>query len=847
MLKKFRRILCLATTLVMLISMVSVPQVSASETADDVLLFADFEETKGGLYAQFKSGNTTFRGGADRVYTGDVNYGKSYRVYAKGYGSNKSSKEQVYLKLDNMVNTGVLQISFDMKTDNAEAMFLHAGADNQVDNKGAAVSDTAYTLIHWADYNSTLLFKDGAASAPATLGPASISAGVWTRVDMLIDFDTDTMNCYANGTQCVANKPIAENLKNGIKTLVFKILSRTYNKSADPASLYIDNLKVSKVGTEKTLEAESTIVGMDGKTVTINLSDTVPEMPTLTSDNVIVKMRGSDAPQTVANVTTSKGSVSVVMAETLAAGKEYEIKIDGTFTGLDGAVANGITGYVYTTPDGVSKFSEDFDDKASELSTYNSTGNINYSTPTTSYNDFVGRDGVYVATTNSETAGEAENFVAWMALPANTTTVNKKYVISYSQMINSNPAAAFPMYGFGVSDREVLKVNPWGNYEQLVPNHANNTMHGYLNLLATGGGTGSTADGSDHFVSYGSSDTEEERVRDDMVNSNVVKRTGLAKNIRLNNGEWYDIDMVVDMQNDTVDYYYDGVYIGQQNNTNDGLSFTRYNTKKDGGAVTELIDMGKQPITTIAFAAKLATTTGANVPSKGEYMLDNIKIEEFDGGKFDKQLESIRFVDKQGNKAFSTATVSTLYNKIELTGKNVASQADFGAVTLTAGGSNVTFTPSYANGVYTINLPDYLIGNTTYTLTALGETYTFTTDAGVFEVESIELYELAGDPETETVLTNISDVVVGDKVRAKVKFINTTGEMQSAWLPIAYYNGKLLKGVRFNNAAGTSATDTEFEGTVDITVDSITDLKISGFAWDGKDTMKPLIKNIILE
>lgn len=648
------------------------------------------------------------------------------------------------------------------------------------------------------------------------------------------------------------------------------------------------------LGDTHTLDVDSTVVSSDKKTVTLNLSETVAAMPEVAASDVKVTKRGEDASEAVASVTTTNKKIIVTLADALENGTEYEVLVSNkTFSGINGGTAAELKGYTYVNAEKTGSalpYSEDFEDGATNLTIEPAAGYssaADYSSITPLIENYEGRGKVLVAkntenalTTIGNTTGTSstqgyENFLVYETLDS-ALNKNKKYVISYSQRLVGNnhyiksgsttKEYTVPKYGFAVSSRNELGNSPWRLFYQYIQGGANTSYtNGYLNVLAAGGTLASNK-ASKTVASYVSFDStnETEKRRSEMVNSDVIKEYATTDDgyLRLNHGEWYDIQMVVDMKNNTVDYYYDGKYMGQQTSA-DGLDFLYYITKKtdtDGDGTKETITLeGGTDVAGIrtimfgaAFGPKKQSLYSVDTIVPGEYMLDDISIEEFDGGKFDKYLKSVRFVDKQGNKSFSTATVSTLNNKIELTGENVASEAAFGAVTLTkkVEGEDVAvpFTPSYASGVYTLSLGRNLTGNTTYTLSALGESYTFTTDAGDFAVVSVQLSRVTGEGESEVVtpIDDISDIAVNDKIRSTVSIINTTGQPQSVWLPIAYYNNNILTGIKFG-LLETDGTKTEDSGYAEIVVTDITGLKISGFAWDGTTKIKPLVKNVTLK
>lgn len=873
--RKFRRIFSLVTTIAMLLSMSAVPQASANEAtvSDEVLAYADFEEGKGGWQGQYASGNTTMLGGVDRVYTDD-SHGKSYRVFSRaGHETDSSRRNQIaYVNLDEAASEGILHISYEMKVNTTNALVL-------MYVKPDAINETQYTTIangqQLLQTTSEMAFYNGKDAASVT---SSVIADTWYQVDMIIDFENGNATFYVDGQRLSDPVAIDQSLT-GVSSLMIKLGSATGAKggSTTPSSVYIDNFKITKVGDESVLGVDSTTVSEDKDTLTLNLTETVPAMPEIKTTDVKIIKRGTDETVEISSVTAANKKVSIEFANPLDCGTEYEISVAGAFAGLNGASANGLKGYTYINTENAARYEETFDDGETTFKT-TGDGNQAWSITNTEITDYEGRGKVYRAYNTEDgasyigyqksdkaTAGY-QNFAVRETLEEDQyLETDQKYVISYSSMLNGNALYTvnskttyqYPKYGFALSSRTGFDNTAWRRWDNYDPHQVTSySVSGYTVGLAAGGGT-ITSDKTigHHVASYKSH--AEGVTGQSLVDENRIKKyeTTDDKYVRLNNGEWYDIEMVVDIQNETVDYYYDGRYVGTQT-SEDGLDFDTYLRKDDDGdGVKELVMNTKKPeAKTLIFGADFGpkTTTMTNIATTvpGEYILDNIRIEEFDGGKYDKYIKSIRFVNNQNDEAFSTATVSTLNTKIKLTAENVVSEADMGIVTLTKGADeSVNFTPSYADGVYILDLGDYLESNTTYTLMALGETYTFTTDAGEFKVESIELGKVTGELENESIakIDSISDVQAGDKVRATVKFVNTTGETQTAWLSIACYNAKQLGGVMYNELTAEDCVETEIEKTVDITVEDITDLKISGFVWESKENIRPLIKNVVLE
>ena len=113
------------------------------------------------------------------------------------------------------------------------------------------------------------------------------------------------------------------------------------------------------------------------------------------------------------------------------------------------------------------------------------------------------------------------------------------------------------------------------------------------------------------------------------------------------------------------------------------------------------------------------------------------------------------------------------------------------------------------------------------------------TGAGSVSVKAVKLYN-----ETGKELTKLSDISIGDTVKAKLEIANTTGESTEYLGTITMYNGKLITGIGFESTSvsGNTKTVSEFE----FKISNTNELVFTGLMWH-KDKTMPLAKAMTFE
>ena len=133
--KRTKRFISLTLATMMILSLSLIPQISATEAVsatEEVLVWSDFENDKGGLVGQYDNGSAT--GGVDRVYT-DEAHGKSYRIYARAVSeTSKRTQQRAFLNLPEAVSTGKLLISYEVMSDDVRLQsYISAGAESRTE------------------------------------------------------------------------------------------------------------------------------------------------------------------------------------------------------------------------------------------------------------------------------------------------------------------------------------------------------------------------------------------------------------------------------------------------------------------------------------------------------------------------------------------------------------------------------------------------------------------------------------------------------------------------------------------------------------------------------------------
>ncbi len=220
--------------------------------------------------------------------------------------------------------------------------------------------------------------------------------------------------------------------------------------------------------------------------------------------------------------------------------------------------------------------------------------------------------------------------------------------------------------------------------------------------------------------------------------------------------------------------------------------------------------------------------------------------------------KSIVLSTVDGEVAENFTSVSPLTNKVSI---------DFGTMmdveTLTSESVKLTnkatgevqeYTPTYADGVYTLNLPGILEANTTYTLTvskdvanavsvALGDDVVidFTTTDGVTKA-TLKTVTVGN-----TEITALNQIQSGDNMAINFDYANSTNEDKTLYVIVAYYyDGELVDVDYITEAVSKDITCGTYKVNHTVGETELID-SIKIMSWDGFDTMKPLSKSLVIK
>lgn len=172
------------------------------------------------------------------------------------------------------------------------------------------------------------------------------------------------------------------------------------------------------------------------------------------------------------------------------------------------------------------------------------------------------------------------------------------------------------------------------------------------------------------------------------------------------------------------------------------------------------------------------------------------------------------------------------------------------AVTLTSAGGTVTTALSEydtVNSKVTATFDKILDKNAEYTVTvsgvktAAGETVAdysvkLTTSAvGEFLIEDFILVDGNGNQ-----IDELSDVSAGSSVYGTANIINTTDDDKKAVVITAAYNNMSMQDVKHKEFSVEKNSKTTIKTDMPVTVESLTDLVLKSFVWEGLSTNKPM-------
>ena len=202
-------------------------------------------------------------------------------------------------------------------------------------------------------------------------------------------------------------------------------------------------------------------------------------------------------------------------------------------------------------------------------------------------------------------------------------------------------------------------------------------------------------------------------------------------------------------------------------------------------------------------------------------------------------IESITVKDSADNVKELADTVSADTKEIIFTFDNKISGSDFeNALSIRNEAGEAVYTGSYneTDNTYTVSLPEYLIGNSEYTIeiasgaSLIPMTKTFKTEEGKITIKNIAFY--SGD----TKLTSLDGI--SGKITLRADVTNTSGTEKTYSLSYGVYSGAQMLDMDFTE--GVIAGD-KYDTSIELTLDipNVSGAEIRGYIWDGISSMTP--------
>lgn len=261
--------------------------------------------------------------------------------------------------------------------------------------------------------------------------------------------------------------------------------------------------------------------------------------------------------------------------------------------------------------------------------------------------------------------------------------------------------------------------------------------------------------------------------------------------------------------------------------------------KKDGNVVAENIDISSvKDAKKVEFSQEnyAETFSDTSIPKENyaESYLAYFKVFEMKEGI---SASFISFEDEDGNAVYPEKNIPSDVTKVKIRfSDKVDSSTLADGLTLTIDGKDAEYTGSYDDNTntYTLNLKQYLFGNAEYKLEVndklkdlLGNSISaysgsFETDKGFVEAKDITLEK------------------VGNNVTLGTEIIHTNKTCPDMYLVFTAYKGKLMIDMQYQKI---EPTEDERKITVTKNYEAPEGTtSVSGFLWDGFDTMIPMTR-----
>lgn len=305
--KKFKLLSSLLTA-VMVLSMLSVMPVGATQLYTSDAFFNDFEDFSvgGGDKAQF-SANGFKSYNLSRVETGTT-----FSIASEGdYGHVLKSANggYLYIPFDNPVTSGKVSMGFSLNTTGA---FGHIQAA-----LNAPMSSSAPARSICLTGQKYIRILDGEIPEDYASSESNHEANTWHYIKVVVDVEENSWTIYRDGEE------IGKHVwSTDIKTVYGFSFYLNGKKSG-----FIDNISVDfnpNAGVRAL--SSKTSVNSDGDT---EISAILTEWKALDKDNVKVMQCGTDVTATVKDVKVVGNKVAVTVGGTMEAGFEYVVDCDG--------------------------------------------------------------------------------------------------------------------------------------------------------------------------------------------------------------------------------------------------------------------------------------------------------------------------------------------------------------------------------------------------------------------------------------------------------------------------------------------------------------------------------------
>ena len=302
----------------------------------------------------------------------------------------------------------------------------------------------------------------------------------------------------------------------------------------------------------------------------------------------------------------------------------------------------------------------------------------------------------------------------------------------------------------------------------------------------------------------------------------------------LNASKWYDIDLVFDVVNKTVE------------------------TKLTEHGTTRSISFSNTHSYLTALKGIMFKVNGGS-----SVLMDDIKLEYYEPAPV---IGTVSLTDMFGNTVTANTNVSPALEKIVIPVGCTLDNSTASASTIKLTDSHnteITYEPSRADNAYTLilnsnTLSTILEPNETYTITVpatlanflgdtLGTAYTYTFTTGsmprLMDIGSVKIDGNAN--------ATLSDINVGSTINVAVNYANSTNAAINGTTIVVFYGGGRVIRALTNDmavAAGEYGTDNStFEFTVPAELNMSDVDKVSVFLWDGFTDITPYCPEVSFE